>query len=284
LLEAEIDAALARPSPEPAFWGRPPAHDSSGKHGRYESIVPVFYDSDDEHERDFNWMPADDFEDCKFELPPSLTFLVDQLIGLIRAPWMDTTENVIIRINAFLDPIFKLLDWRNPTLAKTMALVFGASAVLHLWVPFHLFFWALHVFLFTWWTPALAVGLKVLLAPYQLPARLLDLRGQRRTAALDQSGGEARTGAHQSGDGGKALERRPSFKQGRAPPPVANAPPVHPLLAKLLVPTAHKDRINYRFDKSKQRSGSFADGRSASPGKGFRFKSWKENWKGGKGD
>ena len=65
---------------------------------------------------------------------------------------------------------------------------------------------------------------------------------------------------------------------------MANAPPVHPLLAKLLVPTAHKDRINYRFDKSKQRSGSFADGRSASPGKGFRFKSWKENWKGGKGD
>jgi hypothetical protein len=41
--------------------------------------------------------------------------LLDQLINLLRAPWMDTVENLLLKINGILDALHGLLDWRNPT-------------------------------------------------------------------------------------------------------------------------------------------------------------------------
>ena len=39
--------------------------------------------------------------------------LVHQLIGALRAPWMDLTQNIFIKINDILDMITGLFDWRD---------------------------------------------------------------------------------------------------------------------------------------------------------------------------
>ena len=36
-----------------------------------------------------------------------------QLIGALRAPWMDLTQNIFIKINNVLDMITDLFHWRD---------------------------------------------------------------------------------------------------------------------------------------------------------------------------
>ena len=49
---------------------------------------------------DMGWLPADDYADCAFGLSGVTKNLLDQLISTLRAPWMDTTENLLIKVRA----------------------------------------------------------------------------------------------------------------------------------------------------------------------------------------
>jgi hypothetical protein len=171
-----VETALAVPNPEPAFCGRPP---NNWTEEPYNNAVPVFYDSDDEREYFVNWIPEDHYIDCKFELDGMVGDLVDRLLAMLRAPWMDTVQNLLIKINGHLSTIHGLLDWRHPQMCKIFAGVMATSALLHLFVPFHLFFYVLNIFLFVFFTPVFKYGLVVLLLPMSFPKRLRETKRLR---------------------------------------------------------------------------------------------------------
>ena len=109
--------------------------------------------------RSENWLPMDEFTevagigvDCKFELKGAARPLVNNLLSMLRAPWMDTTENVIIRINEFLLNLKILVDWRNPGLSATLLVIISATTLLSIWVPFSQFLLYINGFLFMYWT------------------------------------------------------------------------------------------------------------------------------------
>ena len=98
--------------------------------------------------------------------------MLDQLINALRAPWMDTTENLLLKVNGHLDALHGLFDWRNPPKCAGVAAGFALSGLVHLVLPFHRFLWALNAFLYLFWTPVWYWGTKAVALPLALPKRL----------------------------------------------------------------------------------------------------------------
>ena len=59
--------------------------------------------------------------------------LVDELISILRAPWMDKTENLLLKINRVLDMLHGLFDWRNPSKCCTVAAGIALTALFQCW-------------------------------------------------------------------------------------------------------------------------------------------------------
>ena len=82
-------------------------HGGKADRGREDELAlaggRLMYDSDDEKELNPNFLETDDFRQCDFELGGVAGAAVDNAIGLLSAPWMDVTLNLIIAINGILD-------------------------------------------------------------------------------------------------------------------------------------------------------------------------------------
>ena len=151
---------------------------------RYDSPVAVYYAEAEATERNFNWLPEDDYLDCRFGLAGPSKSLIDQLIKLLRAPWMDKTENLLVKINRVLDSLHRLFDWREPAKCKAVALGLVASSALHLWLPFSKFLFLVNGFLFLLWTPVWAWCLTYLPLPFALRKRLSHLAAAKEGRLL----------------------------------------------------------------------------------------------------
>ena len=184
--------------------------------------------------------------------------LLDQLIGLLRAPWMDKTENLLIKINRTLDGLHKLLDWRDPSKCRAVTGVLATSALLHLWIPFSQFLFFLNGFLFLFWTPVWEWGVKLGTLPFTLSKRLSSTRAMR-AAAVEIIGDDAPL--EESGPKGCEIGEvcglagvPPTLLHDEDDDPNANGVVrlhgvSHPLLVRLLVPLNTARRIKKSAEK-----------------------------------
>jgi hypothetical protein len=107
--------------------------------------------------------------------------LIDQLISLIQAPWMNKVYSLLLKINKILDLLHSLFDWRNVQLCKYVVLGLTLSVLLHLFVlSFNglilLLIWLLYLIL----TPFFKKVKKYLLLPIFIPKRLKYLNRVRK--------------------------------------------------------------------------------------------------------
>ena len=107
---------------------------------------------------------------------------VHQIISFLRAPWMDLTQNIFIKINDVLDLLHGLFDWRDPLQTAALTGAWACLALLCLWLPFHEVLHVLLWFLFLFFTPVWEWGGRCLLLPIKLPLRIRALEDARNAA------------------------------------------------------------------------------------------------------
>ena len=107
---------------------------------------------------------------------------VHQIISFLRAPWMDLTQNIFIKINDVLDLLHGLFDWRDPLQTAALTGAWVLLALLCLWLPFHEVLHVLLWFLFLFFTPVWEWGGRCLLLPIKLPLRIRALEDARNAA------------------------------------------------------------------------------------------------------
>jgi len=280
LITAGVEAALSAPPFEPAFWGRPVKCFVSSEvdKERFDCMVPVHFWEAGNKEYNWNWCPEDDYDDCEFGLKalgPVIKGSIDKLLGLLQAPWMDKTHNLLIKINGILDSLHRLFDWREPAKCKAVAGALTVSAIIHLFVPFTQFLWLLNYFLFIYFTPAWEWGLRVLTLPFKLPGRLKVMRAAvndaldpppppagspRSTASTADGSSPIRRGLRKvvKSDAGLSTKSPLSAQSPQSPGsalemhvgawPHSFEP--HPLLERLLVPDGHSSKIRHKREKA----------------------------------